>query len=92
MSGPSHDELDLVMDDLLLQQKVSEMLRLYGETKVANVGDVVRCPGCGKEMVKLTYHHTFCSNYKTRGVRNCKDAYWNTAEEDRRERALRYKK
>ncbi len=39
----------------------------------------IRCKNCGKEIVKKSYQHKFCSN-KGRG--NCKDKFHNSLKYD----------
>lgn len=63
-------------------------LRLYEIAKEAKVGETIRCPMCGVEHVKSTYHKVFCSNAKVNRVRNCKDRYHNMANEERMFRGL----
>lgn len=46
------------------------MSRLYTAAKAAKVGASIKCPGCGKSLVKKTYQHKFCGP-------SCKDSYWN---------------
>lgn len=42
----------------------------YNTNKALKVGSVCICPICGKEFIKKTYAHAFCSN-------ECKNTYWN---------------
>lgn len=73
------------------QQSFQEKRDLYTIAKEAKVGSTIACPNCKKMHVKTTYHKIFCSNQKTKpGKRNCKDRYWNTTDETRRERAAKY--
>lgn len=46
---------------------------IYEAAAAANVGQVIMCPGCGKEYVKGSYQQKFCSH---KGRDNCKDWYW----------------
>ncbi|WKV23666.1 hypothetical protein [Erwinia phage vB_EamM-EAP4] len=55
----------------------------YNRAKTAETGATIACPFCGKLIVKRTYHKIFCSNAKTHGKVNCKDRFWNFADENR---------
>lgn len=59
-------------------------LKLYETAAAAKVGTECHCPGCGKKFKKKSYQQKFCSN-KGRG--NCKDTYWNRADDSRMQRA-----
>lgn len=59
------------------------MRALYDTAQKAAVGSIISCPNCGKQHTKNTYSKVFCSNHKTAGTRNCKDAYWNTVDPSR---------
>jgi hypothetical protein len=73
------------------QQSFKEKRDLYEVAKAAKVGSMIACPNCKKMHKKTTYHKIFCSNQRTKpGRRNCKDRYWNTTDEVRRERAGQY--
>ena len=60
---------------------------LYDEAKAAKTGTVIECPVCHKRFRKKSYQQAFCSN---KGRDNCKDKYWNTMDEKRLMRAIRY--
>lgn len=62
------------------EENYHRMRTLYDSAKVAKTGAKIRCPGCGKAVIKTTYNKVFCSNQRTtaRGVNSCKDFYWNT--------------
>jgi hypothetical protein len=60
---------------------------LYRKAKNALVGERVTCPTCTKPFIKTSYQQAFCSN---KGSGNCKDTYWNSANEKRRERAKKF--
>lgn len=70
-----------------LQNMVSAMEAKYKHNLIAATGSIIECPVCSKKFKKATYHKVFCSNQKTHGPENCKDRYWNTVDERRRERA-----
>lgn len=53
--------------------------------KKLKVGDSFKCPVCGKNLIKKTYQHTFCG-------RKCKDKYWNTVDESKRNNINRISK
>lgn len=57
----------------------------YTAAKDAKVGSVIHCPTCNASHRKTTYHKVFCAKKK------CKDTYWNTVDDKRRERAKIYK-
>lgn len=65
--------------------KIDLFLSRYAVAKAAKVKTVINCPTCNKRHLKTTYHNIFCKN------RKCKDTYWNTVEDTRRERAKTYK-
>ena len=55
------------------------MTTAYEIARKAKTGSTIKCPSCGKSVVKTSYHKVFCSNQKThRGRSSCKDKYWNT--------------
>ncbi len=56
------------------------MKERYASNKDSKVGSKIPCAGCSKLIVKKSYQTQFCSN-KGRG--NCKDRYWNNANEER---------
>lgn len=60
----------------------------YDIAKAAATGSNINCPVCNKVHVKTTYHKVFCSNQKTRRGGNCKDHYWNVADDVRRLKTL----
>lgn len=70
--------------------KITELKLRYNKAKSAKVGDKIQCPYCNALFVKTTYHKTFCSNYKTRGKRNCKDMFWNKVDPEKRCRNTPY--
>ena len=65
--------------------KIDLFLSRYAVAKAAKVKEVINCPTCNKRHLKTTYYNIFCKN------RKCKDTYWNTVEDTRRERAKTYK-
>ena len=75
------------MDELEAKSAViakQHTLKLYETAAAAKVGTECHCPGCGKKFKKKSYQQKFCSN-KGRG--NCKDTYWNRADDSRMQRA-----
>ena len=64
--------------------KIEKMKARYEEAKEAPVGTIIRCPTCGKEHQKTSYHNIFCCNMKTKGKGNCKDKYWNMVRDPNR--------
>jgi hypothetical protein len=69
-----HEETRLMLRQASMVDSLEQRLETV---KSAKVGDTVNCPACDREMVKTTYHKTFCSNAKTHGKRNCKDRFHN---------------
>ncbi len=61
-----------------------QMLKLYETAKAARTGTQCICPSCAKPFTKKSYQQAFCSN---KGRNNCKDSYWNRANDDRSMRA-----
>lgn len=53
------------------------MIELYDRAESADIGDRIACPVCEKSIIKTAYHKKFCSNPRTHGKKNCKDAFWN---------------
>ena len=58
-----------------------EMRKLYREADAAKVGETIKCPCCGAELVKRSYQHKFVN-------RRHKDDYWNRADTNRRRKAV----
>lgn len=63
------------------------MLARYETAKAATTGTMCNCPVCNKEFKKKSYQQAFCSN---KGHNNCKDLFWNRANEQRVQRAQAY--
>lgn len=63
------------------------LLKLYSVAKSAKVGSVIKCPTCGKDHKKTTYHKVFCSNGK-KTKQDCKSKYHNTIHPERLERVF----
>lgn len=68
-------------DDARLHFTIRDMLDRYVAAKAAKVGTQILCPCCGKRLTKRSYQHKFCNT-------RCKDQYWNTVDDTRRERAI----
>ena len=66
------------------------MKQLYNAAKKAKTGEDILCPNCNTLHNKATYHKVFCSNAKTRASRNCKDAFWNKVDPEKRNRQTQY--
>lgn len=64
-------------------------LALYNTAKAAKVGTECTCPSCAKQFKKKSYQQAFCCN---KGANNCKDAFWNRANPERQQRAMKYLK
>jgi hypothetical protein len=78
-----------------LEDRVEHMVALYERARNAQVGTQIVCPTCGRTHVKTTYHKVFCSNQKRKRrnngrKRSCKDVYWNSVNDERRERAVQF--
>ena len=67
------------------EMDAEHMRLLYQRAKIAPVGAVVACPVCAKDVHKVHKGQAFCSR---RGRGNCKDRFWNTVNDERRERAI----
>jgi len=66
--------------------KIMAMKDAYKLATLAASGSLIACPTCGKKIAKANAK-VFCSN---KGAGNCKDRYWNTVSDKRRERAVEY--
>jgi hypothetical protein len=49
----------------------------YSQAKDTSIRIEAVCANCGKAFVKRHPSQAFCSNAKTAGKNNCKDAFWN---------------
>lgn len=56
-----------------------QMIAIYKMCKHSEVGEEMRCPGCGKIITKKSYQHKFCNQ-------QCKDHYWNTVDPRKKNR------
>lgn len=65
---------------------IPEMEARYAHATTAKVGAQIQCPTCGTHMTKRSYQHKFCKG-KGRNRYKCKDRYWDTVDDTRRERA-----
>lgn len=59
------------------------MEQCYSTNQKSRVGDAIHCPTCEKSFKKKSYNQKFCCS-------KCKDTYWNTVDDTRRERAKMY--
>ena len=59
----------------------------YDYNKKAKTGSIIVCPVCQKNFIKKSYQQAFCSN---KGKSNCKDKFWNVANDKRRARTRMY--
>lgn len=66
-----------------IEEQAQEMWNTYADNKTLPVGSNIFCPVCGKFFLKKTYQMSFCRN---KGHRNCKDVFWNTVDDKRRQR------
>lgn len=62
------------------------MQRFYLINKNQLIGDFCFCPSCGIGFVKESYQQIFCSSSNSR---KCKDLYWNTVDENKRNNTTR---
>jgi len=90
MSDEGHGGLDGIEEayeasEFEQQEIVNTMLASYDLSKRAAVGAQVSCPVCLKPFVKKTCGQAFCRH---KGPGNCKDRFWNTVNDERRERAM----
>ena len=83
-SGDMEDDDDEEIVELSTA-KIELFQSRYNAAKTAKVKEIVHCPTCNKRHLKTTYHNIFCKNPK------CKDTYWNTVSDNRRESAKIYK-
>ena len=58
----------------------------YKQNKVAKVGEFCFCPSCGQPFKKTSYQQAFC---KTKSGTVCKDKYWNTVTQTKRNNVTR---
>lgn len=66
-------------------ESVDAMQAQYRSNKIARVGATIKCAcGCGVSFVKANYQSQFAKN---KGAGNCKDRFWNNANDKRRKRA-----
>jgi hypothetical protein len=65
---------------------MSIMKMRYILAKSRKIGEEIMCPSCGSILIKKTKDHVFCSNGRTKGAGNCKDAYWNKVDNKKRNR------
>jgi hypothetical protein len=72
-----------------MEKFTMKMTKTYKTAKLANIGDTIICPACGKEFVKKNYNQVFCSNVRTKRFNNCKDKYWNTVDPNKRNNTTR---
>lgn len=70
-----------------LRDTISSYRKRYQINKETKVGDPIQCPVCSKLKIKRHYQSAFCGSRKDT---RCKDKYWNTVNDDRRERAEYY--
>ena len=59
---------------------------LYNKAKETKIGESCICPSCKTSFVKTNYQQVFC---KTKPKTQCKDKYWNTIDENKRNNTTR---
>jgi hypothetical protein len=89
MSDEGHGGLDGIEEayeaaEVEREMERDRLLDVWDRNKWAMAGMVVICPVCGRSFRKLTASHVFC---RRKGPGNCKDRFWNTVNDERRERA-----
>lgn len=62
----------------------------YAIIKGKPIGHAVNCCVCGKQFVKKSSSQAFCSNGRNKGAGNCKDAFWNKVDPEKRCRKTPY--
>jgi hypothetical protein len=72
-----------VIDSINLNNLIQIKKERYIKATEAKTGSKIECANCGKSMTKKTYQTKFCKN-------KCKDQYWNTVDEKRRERTKQF--
>lgn len=72
---------------VITKERQTSLIELYSLAKSAKVGSVIKCPTCGTEHTKTTYHKVFCSNGK-KTKKDCKTKYHNTIHPERLERVF----
>ena len=65
---------------------VINMRATYKTNKSAKINDICYCPSCGQVFKKEHYQQAFC---KTKTGTKCKDKYWNTVTETKRNNTTR---
>ena len=69
---------EMVADEIhSRKQRKNHSLVAYEKAKAAPFGSQVSCANCGKPFVKRHSAQAFCSNARSAGKHNCKDAFWN---------------
>ena len=80
-------------DDFIAQRQheyykaVDAMRARYADNARAETGATIECAYCARKIVKRNYQTQFCKN---KGSGNCKDRYWNNADDKRRVRAQHF--
>jgi hypothetical protein len=82
--GADYGTEELYEADLDRSMEREELLAAWDRAKKAPGGSVIPCPVCHRRFRKLRWGHVFCRH---KGQGNCKDRFWNTVNDDRRERA-----
>ena len=60
-----------------MNRSIKVLKKYYNLAKGAKTKTTIICPSCGCEIIKTTYHKTFCSLV-------CKDYYWNNVTPNKR--------
>lgn len=90
MSDEDHGGLDglaeaLESAEFERESRRDELLDAWDKSKRAITGSIVSCPVCHSTFRKTRQNQAFCPVKP----RKCKDRFWNTVNDERRERAIR---
>jgi len=88
MSDEEHGGLDGIEEayeaaEIEQESKRDELLAAWDKSKRAMTGSIVSCPVCHSTFRKTRQNQAFCPVKS----RKCKDRFWNTVNDERRERA-----
>ena len=67
--------------DSKLVKLVTALNAARARNQKAKIGTSCVCPSCGTGFIKKTYQQVFC---KSKSKTECKDRYWNTVDESKR--------
>jgi len=64
-------------DRTIADEEMESMERRLALVKAQPGGTIVACPVCGAFFKKRGASHSFCSNSRTKGKKDCKTKFWN---------------